>query len=217
MKRLFTAAFVAGGMLAASASMAGAVTIVDIGTVEAYSNPEDAFYAKTDQTLFSTSGGLTTIDILGSGFIGGPNTDGVTDSYLYLLRDDGDLTADDFVDQNDDSSGFSDGSVSTLDSFLSLNLTAGNYIAIVGYCCDFFNSTTPDARDLFLLSSGYQAFNGTDPEDGKSAIGSAQDYKITISGDGITPVPIPAALPLLLSALGFFGFLGWRRKKVMGA
>jgi len=29
----------------------------------------------------------------------------------------------------------------------------------------------------------------------------------------IPPVPLPAALPLLMSALGFFGFLGWRRKK----
>jgi len=26
-------------------------------------------------------------------------------------------------------------------------------------------------------------------------------------------VPIPAALPLLMSALGFFGFMGWRRKR----
>ncbi len=30
-------------------------------------------------------------------------------------------------------------------------------------------------------------------------------------------VPLPAALPLLLSALGCFGFFGWRRKKVAAA
>ena len=33
----------------------------------------------------------------------------------------------------------------------------------------------------------------------------------------VTPVPIPAALPLLMSALGFFGFLGWRRKRLAAA
>lgn len=30
---------------------------------------------------------------------------------------------------------------------------------------------------------------------------------------GVTPVPLPAALPLLMSTLGFFGFMGWRRKR----
>lgn len=33
----------------------------------------------------------------------------------------------------------------------------------------------------------------------------------------VPPVPLPAALPLLLSALGFFGFLGWRRKRTAAA
>ncbi len=33
---------------------------------------------------------------------------------------------------------------------------------------------------------------------------------------GITPVPIPAALPLFLSALGGFGFFNWRRKRITG-
>ena len=31
------------------------------------------------------------------------------------------------------------------------------------------------------------------------------------------PVPIPAALPLLMSALGFFGFMGWRCKRLAAA
>jgi hypothetical protein len=30
----------------------------------------------------------------------------------------------------------------------------------------------------------------------------------------VNPVPIPAALPLMLTALAGFGFLGWRRKKL---
>ncbi len=29
----------------------------------------------------------------------------------------------------------------------------------------------------------------------------------------LNPVPIPAALPLFGSAIGLFGFLGWRKKK----
>lgn len=33
----------------------------------------------------------------------------------------------------------------------------------------------------------------------------------------VAPVPIPATLPLLMSALGFFGFMGWRRKRVAAA
>ena len=40
---------------------------------------------------------------------------------------------------------------------------------------------------------------------------------IKVAGIGVAPVPIPAALPLLLSALGFFGFMGWRRKKAIEA
>ena len=33
----------------------------------------------------------------------------------------------------------------------------------------------------------------------------------------IKPVPLPAVLPFLASALGFFGFFGWRRKKAVAA
>ena len=33
----------------------------------------------------------------------------------------------------------------------------------------------------------------------------------------VATVPLPAALPLLASALGFFGFMGWRRKRLAAA
>ena len=36
-------------------------------------------------------------------------------------------------------------------------------------------------------------------------------------GTSVSEVPIPAALPLLLSALGFFGLVGWRRKRMVAA
>jgi hypothetical protein len=38
-----------------------------------------------------------------------------------------------------------------------------------------------------------------------------------LSDPAFSPVPLPAALPLLLSALGFFGFFGWRRKRIAAA
>jgi len=36
-------------------------------------------------------------------------------------------------------------------------------------------------------------------------------HLVALNGN-VTPTPIPAALPLLASALGLFGYLGWRRK-----
>jgi hypothetical protein len=38
-----------------------------------------------------------------------------------------------------------------------------------------------------------------------------------LSPPSLSPVPLPAALPLLMSALGFFGFFGWRRKRIAAA
>lgn len=39
--------------------------------------------------------------------------------------------------------------------------------------------------------------------------------EITAGSIVASPVPIPAALPLLISALGAFGYLGWRRKRLV--
>jgi len=38
-----------------------------------------------------------------------------------------------------------------------------------------------------------------------------------ILSDGVSSVPVPAALPLLASALGGFGLLSWRRKRKLAA
>ncbi|MEM9473088.1 MAG: hypothetical protein AAGA00_14110, partial [Pseudomonadota bacterium] len=49
-------------------------------------------------------------------------------------------------------------------------------------------------------------------------LGRQGDINLDIALDpnqNIPGVPIPAALPLLMSALGFFGFMGWRRKKAL--
>ena len=155
--------------------LAQAVTIVDIGTVEYYSSlqDDDDYYVKTDQTHFSTSGGVTTLDVLGNSFTGGPNGVGTSDPYLYLFRDDGILTADDFVTVNDDDvSGATqdDGSVTSLDPWLQVDLDAGNYIAIVGRCCFIFDPNSSEAEAKNFLTTGYHSFSGTDPETGKIAI-----------------------------------------------
>jgi hypothetical protein len=53
---------------------------------------------------------------------------------------------------------------------------------------------------------------------GTGYVGSTNEvipYDWGIRVDGV--VPIPEALPLLLSALGFFGFMGWRRKRMTAA
>ena len=39
---------------------------------------------------------------------------------------------------------------------------------------------------------------------------------IELEGD-ISAVPVPAALPLFVSALAGMGFLGWRRKRIAAA
>ncbi len=41
-------------------------------------------------------------------------------------------------------------------------------------------------------------------------------YFYTMPLENPSEVPLPAALPLLLSALGFFGFFGWRKKQAAG-
>ncbi len=43
--------------------------------------------------------------------------------------------------------------------------------------------------------------------------GSQQWQWSSDDNDDVTPVPGPAALPLMLTALGAFGYAAWRRKK----
>ena len=38
-------------------------------------------------------------------------------------------------------------------------------------------------------------------------------YSVNTTGEGINPVPLPAALPLLGGALSLLGFFGWRRNR----
>jgi hypothetical protein len=40
------------------------------------------------------------------------------------------------------------------------------------------------------------------------------DFTNWVITNEVSAVPLPAALPLLMSAVGFFGFFGWRRKRM---
>ncbi len=179
---------------------------VFVGSVEQLTSVEDSFYLRMGRTDFSTSGGVVTLDVLGNGFLGGPHGVGLSDPFLYLFVNDGDIGADNFVALNDDSgSTFGDGSVTGLDSFLSVNLAAGNYTAFVGSCCDF---TVTDFH-----AQGFQSFTGTNPALG--TVSFVSDYQLTITGPDVAlapTVPLPAALPLILSAFAGLGFAARRRR-----
>lgn len=64
------------------------------------------------------------------------NGDGVIafiDPYIYLFADDGDLSLDDYLDENDDSTEtYSDGSIYDYDSYLADTLPAGDYVLAIG-------------------------------------------------------------------------------------
>lgn len=94
----------------------------------------------------------------------------------------------------------------------------------------------PEAGQLFTFSN----FGGVEPNDGPSnvymnigtvfagiATGQWADAAHGLSGAGdeiagyfveyqVGTVPVPAALPLMLTGLAGFGLLGWRRKRALG-
>jgi len=95
----------------------------------------------------------------------------------------------------------------------------------------------PEAGQLFTFSN----FGGIEPNDGPSnvymnigsiiagiATGQWADAAGGVNGAGdqlagyfveyqVGTVPLPAALPLMLTGLAGFGFLGWRRKRLMAS
>ena len=186
---------------AAGTASAVTTTVVDVGHATYYRTDSFNYYVEMSQTRFSTAGGLTTIDILGSGWTGGPSGAGNGDPYLYLFRDDGSLDAADFVAQDDDGGLGSDGSTSWLDSYLSLSLAAGDYIAMVGYCCDGFSGA--DATDAGVLQ-GYQNLSDFAWLSEPRTVYISGDHQVTITGEDIvlnaSAVPLPATLPLLGAA-----------------
>jgi len=137
------------------------------------------------------------------------------DPYIYLFHDDGDLDGSDFIAGNDDYSGpegAADGSISALDSYLSLPLAAGNYILSVG--THYLGLVAP--TEINDASWGpYTAYDG----DYNWYVHGHGDYRVTWTGDvtladggddGPSPVPAPPAVWLL--AFGLISLVGLRRR-----
>mgnify|MGYP001166125172 CR=1 FL=1 len=187
-----------------TAAQAQAVTVVYVGDVVAHEefiaeNEEIDRYVIMDQVIFSTSGGLTTLDFFGYGFGVATNE---PDLYMALFSYDGSLTTSDYLSESDDDTGeqgFDDGSISSLDPYLSTTLASGTYLAMIGLCCDYYG------LDPQTFITGYQ---GT-PVDGTIR---TYGYQLSITGENVVfetnpsepqlpAVPLPAGLPLLGSAL----------------
>ena len=110
---------------------------------------------------------------------------------------------------------------------LQLNITSlgtasisGNW-SIVSNAFDLFqdialvfkggNGGVPDNYVAYLLNSTSGTYTSPFVNTNNSNLKNISH--ISVYGRGVTPVPLPAALPLLGGALGLIGLLGWRRKR----
>lgn len=208
LRNVFTSLFMPAIMALPAASQAAVIN----GSIFEHEDANGAFVSRSVGFLtFHTAGGVLTFDLLASGL---PN--GLDDSMIWVFKDDGHLDLGDWVAENDDTDfavdGNSDGSLNDLDSFLSIDLAAGNYLLAIG-------------------SGGY--VGGADMIDGlqfeSSASSSGQpvasslplNYQLTVGGDfntGASPLPEPASIGLLASGLASIGlrFARTRLKRAAG-
>jgi hypothetical protein len=182
--------------LAASLCTAGAASaaIVVDDNVSWLSDGTSNVGYTIDRISFSVgSTSQVTVDLLSAGILV-PSLD----TSIYLAADDGDIQLVDFLYSNDDGALGSDGSVFELDSFLDVELAAGNYMLYVSGCC--YSSGEALA--------GYRLVAGSEPFQNLVDNGVFGNYRATISGDvtliGVAegpPIPVPAAGWLFLSAI----------------
>lgn len=162
---------------------------------------------------FSTSGGNVVFDLLSweveatTGLARDVNGDGdlaFLDTYIYLLRDDGDLSTDDKIDRNDDSHTNlgSDGSINGLDSYMSIDLAAGDYLLAVGAFGLSMNEIVAGINSSVFYPDSCAGDIGEECDRIRSDHG---DYRITWTGDVsltqnpgvVISVPEPGTLALL--------------------
>ncbi|WP_221064413.1 DVUA0089 family protein [Methylomagnum ishizawai] len=200
--------------LAVSAMMAlptaGQALILNSSILE-NQDADGAFVSRSvDFLKFNTHGGTLTFDVLASDL-----PDGLDDSMVWVFKDDGHLDLGDWVAENDDTDftidGNNDGSLSELDSFLSVFLAAGNYWLAVGTGGDDGGFDMIDGLQLesSVFSSGQPV-----------ASSLALNYQLTINGDfntGIESVPEPAPICLLASGLVWIGLRASRKARQGGS
>ncbi|MBX3433157.1 MAG: DVUA0089 family protein [Pirellulales bacterium] len=148
----------------------------------------------------SDSNVLEVFDVNGDGEIA------FFDSVIWLFNDDGVLDSGDAITFNDDSSStFGDGSIITYDSYLSLNLAAGNYVLAIGA----FSLDVSEAVAGFNNSTSFPwTADGVSNPTQNIDHG---DYRITWTGDlTITGSPyasIPESSSLLCCGIVALGLL----------
>lgn len=77
--------------------------------------------------------------------------------------------------------------------------------------CSFDFQFTPSTLGQLTLENLVQL--NLNISSGSSAA-AQHTYSLNTTGEGISPVPLPAAFPLLAGALSLLGLFGWRRKRM---
>jgi hypothetical protein len=215
------ALFAAGLCLAAHSATAGSVD----GQIYArYDATGNQIGSTVDHLRFTVgTDGIVKIDILS--WESDPDTDAprdvngdgeiaFLDTYLYLFRDDGSLDSADYIAHNDDSDETkADGSIWRTDSYLELNLAAGNYLLAVGaYDLGLDEAILGENRDTFYpircdIAGPDCASTARTSDHGDYRVSFSSN--VSLAGDG--KIPEPAALGML--GLGMAGLALWRGKK----
>lgn len=221
MKRLFAAALIAGAVLTTSVSTASGGTIHQSATGPFLGSDFSTNWNQYLGSRFSI-GQTTQITSIG-GFVQGrsspcislgtcPDWDGEIFAALVGLDSSGALPSFDVSDLETNTLAYATfappTSASLVLSSVDVNLTPGDYAILIGSGAFgvFGNSEMTGGGTDAPLSSYFYANVATNTWYN----GSFSGTQFVVEGN---VVPIPAALPLLMSALGFFGFMGWRRKK----
>ena len=136
------------------------------------------------------------------------------DSFIYLFFDDGELSADDLIDFNDDSEEtYNDGSLFSADSFLSADLFAGNYILAIGAADPFDGLSIEAAISGTSSNIDFPVSCDVDPFFGCFFQSSdTGDYRVTFTGDVTQQVEVSEPWMLSLFGLGLLILIKRQRR-----
>jgi hypothetical protein len=187
-----------------------------------------SFAADNDVQLFNfVVGAPSNVTLLTYSYAGGTNSAGALipsggfDPILALFDSSGLL-----INQNDDG-----GSANVpadpvtgafFDTFLAAALAAGNYTVAVMQYNNFANGPTladgfvrDGAGNAFFTGPAYGCSNGQfcDVTGANRTNAWAFDILGVESASEVSPVPVPAALPLFAGGLGGLGLMGWWRRR----